>query len=148
MLATLDVNSFQYMFHMNILQHPDYFMDFMVKMNGLTAADVMKECIDEADPRVNNLVIYIDSRDIANVNRVIDRIRRALTIVYNIQVDKSDPRTIKDMGLLEGIQNPLFGIIRELCALPVNSISLGDMDNIISKYTYTTTAHPKDPTVE
>ena len=32
MLATLEINSFEYKFHMNISQHTDYFIDGMRKL--------------------------------------------------------------------------------------------------------------------
>ncbi len=88
MLATLERDSFDFTFHINILQHTDYFIDGMMELFKQNPSPksvvIMTECLTEVEPRVNNVVAFIKNRDLPGLQALIKRIGRALAIVYNI----------------------------------------------------------------
>ena len=58
---------------------------------------LMEASINEVEAKVTNLIIFLKARDIDKIKPAIARMKRVLTIVYNIQVDALDTRNVRDM---------------------------------------------------
>ena len=88
MLATLDPNDFVFKFHINILQHTDYYKQRMITLRMNTKVLIIDECLLEAKSRVDKLVQLLGKvpLDMIRLNKLIERVSRALTLLYNVKV--------------------------------------------------------------
>ncbi len=112
MLATLDSSDFTFKFHINILQHTDYYKQRMITLRMNKKVAILNECLVEVKSRVDILVSILaiaplTSLKIGALDTLIGRVSRALAIVYNVTVQvKDNPpeiHTVRDLKLLEGI---------------------------------------------